>query len=179
MRRVFLALPLPEGVMSSLRVQQFLLPLPKAVEPENFHLTLVFLGEVQDWVLEAAHERFLDVRVAPFDLGLQGMGMFGGAKPRAVWAGVAPSEPLARLQGKLAHAARAAGIAVEGRKFQPHVTLGMFHPPAPEEAMRIERAVAQGAGFAAGPWEVDHFCLYESHLSPKGARYDELFRYDL
>lgn len=179
MRRVFLALPLPEAVMSALRVQQFLLPLPKSVEPETFHLTLVFMGEVQDWVLEAAHERFCEARVAPFPLELQGMGLFGGGKPRAVWAGVAPSEPLARLQGKLAHAARAGGIEVEGRKYQPHVTLGRFQPPPPDEAMRIERAVAQGAGFAAGPWQVDHFCLYESHLSAKGARYEELFRYDL
>ena len=94
--------------MSALRVQQFLLPLPKSVEPEGFHLTLVFLGEVQDWVLDAAHEAFLGVRVAPFDLSLQGLGLFGGAKPRAAWAGVAVSEPLLRLQAKLERAAGAA-----------------------------------------------------------------------
>lgn len=179
MMRVFLALPLPEGVLSALRVQQFLLPLPKAVEPEGFHLTLVFLGEVQDWTLEAAHERFAECRVAPFELRLQGLGLFGGSKPRAVWAGVAASEPLVRLQGKLEHAARASGIAVEGRKFQPHVTLGRFSPPVPDEAARLEKAVALGGGFASEAWRVDSFCLYKSHLSPKGARYDELFRYEL
>lgn len=179
MMRVFLALPLPDEVLSALRVQQFLLPLPRVVEPEGFHLTLAFLGEVQDWELEAAHERFLDCRVAPFELRLQGLGLFGGAKPRAAWAGVAASEPLARLQGKLEHAARASGIAVERRKFVPHVTLGRFSPPLPDEAARLEKAVALGGGFQTGAWRVDRFCLYQSHLSAKGARYDELFSYDL
>lgn len=179
MRRVFLALPLPEAAMSALRVQQFLLPLPKSVEPEGFHLTLVFLGEVQDWVLDAAHEAFLGVRVPPFELSLQGLGLFGGAKPRAAWAGVAVSEPLLRLQAKLERAARVAGINCEARKFVPHVTLGWFQPPPPDEAMRLERAVALGGGFATAPWVVDRFCLYESHLSAKGSRYDALFSYDL
>ncbi len=179
MMRVFLALPLPDEVLSALRVQQFLLPLPHAVEPEGFHLTLAFLGEVQDRVLEAAHERFLQCRVAPFDLRLQGLGLFGGGKPRAAWAGVAGSEPLERLRGKLAHAARESGIAVEGGKYVPHVTLGRFPPPAPDQAARLEKAVALGGGFATAPWRVDAFCLYQSHLSAKGARYDELFRYEL
>ncbi|MBC2833931.1 RNA 2',3'-cyclic phosphodiesterase [Paragemmobacter straminiformis] len=179
MMRVFLALPLPEAVMSALRVQQFLLPLPKSVEPEGFHLTLVFLGEVQDWALEAAHERFAEVRVPPFELRLQGLGLFGGAKPKAAWAGVAASGPLVRLQAKLERAAQVAGIDCAARKFVPHVTLGRFAPPPPDEAMRLERAVALGGGFATDPWQVDHFCLFQSHLSPKGARYDELFRYDL
>ena len=47
------------------------------------------------------------------------------------------------------------------------------------KAMRLERAVALGGGFATAPWVVDRFCLYESHLSPKGSRYDELFAYEL
>lgn len=179
MMRVFLALPLPDAVLSALRVQQFLLPLPAAVEPDGFHLTLVFLGEVQDWTLEAAHERFAECRVAPFEMRLQGLGLFGGAKPRAAWAGVAASEALARLQGKLEHAARTSGIAVERRKFTPHVTLGRFSPPMPDEAARLEKAVALGSGFVSAPWRVDSFCLYQSHLSHKGARYDELFAYEL
>ena len=65
----------PDGqfVVPPHRIDQFLLPLPRKVEPENLHLTLVFLGEVQDWTLEAAHERFLECRVPPFDLRLQGL----------------------------------------------------------------------------------------------------------
>lgn len=179
MIRAFLALALPVPVLSALRVQQFLLPLPKRVEPDAFHLTLVFLGEQPEHVLEAAHDRFEAVRMAPFDLSLKGLGLFGGTKPRAAWAGVAPSEPLTRLQAKLEQAARQAGITVEARKFVPHVTLGRFPAPAPEAQVKLERAVAQGMGFATEPFRVEDFRLFRSHLTSQGSVYEELVRYPL
>lgn len=179
MIRAFLALPLPETVLSALRVQQFLLPLPRKLDPETFHLTLVFLGEQPEPVLEAAHDLFAEVTVPPFDLALHGLGLFGGARPRAAWAGVTPSEPLTRLQAKLDHAARSAGIATEHRRFTPHVTLGRFPPPPPEDTFRLERAIAAGATFSTPPWRVDHVLLYESHQTKQGSRYSELARYDL
>ncbi len=179
MIRAFLALPLPEPVLSALRIQQFLLPLPNKTDPGSFHLTLVFLGEQPEPVLEAAHERFAEIRVPPFDLSLKSLGLFGGSKPRAAWAGVAPSEPLARLQAKLDHAARASGIATESRRFTPHVTLGRFAPPGTEETFRLERAIAAGSTFATPAWTVDHFVLYDSRHTKQGSVYSELVRYDL
>ena len=179
MIRAFLALALPETVLSALRVQQFLLPLPKRVEPDAFHLTLVFLGEQPEPVLEAAHDRFEGVRMAPFDLSLKGLGLFGGTKPRAAWAGVAPSEPLARLQGKLEQSARQAGITVEARKFTPHVTLGRFANITPDERIKLERAIAQGMDFRTEPFTVSDFRLYRSHRTARGSVYDELVRYPL
>lgn len=179
MIRAFLALPLPDPVLSALRVQQFLLPLPKKTDPETFHLTLVFLGEQPEPVLESAHERFTAIRVPPFPLSLKSLGLFGGAKPRAAWAGVAPSEPLIRLQQKLDHAARLAGIETESRRFTPHVTLGRFPPPGPEETFRLERAIAAGSTFTTPEWTVDHFILYESRFTKQGSVYSELARYDL
>lgn len=179
MIRAFLALPLPPEVLSALRVQQFLLPLPRKVDPDSFHLTLVFLGEQPEPVLEAAHERFAETCVPPFPLALKSLGLFGGAKPRAAWAGVAPSAPLHRLQAKLDHAARSAGIATESRRFTPHVTLGRFPTPGPEDLFRLERAIAAGSGFATREWTVDHFALYESRQTKQGSVYSELARYDL
>jgi 2'-5' RNA ligase len=179
MIRAFLALPLPDPVLSALRVQQFLLPLPRQVDPDSFHLTLVFLGEVQDHLLEAAHDHFIATRIPPFDIALQGLGLFGGAKPHAAWAGVAPSEPLTRLAAKLDHAARSAGIRTEARRFAPHVTLGRFPTPSPDDVTRLERAIAQGMGFTTDPWRVDHFDLYDSRQTTKGPRYDLLYRYIL
>lgn len=179
MIRSFLAIALPDPVLSALRVQQFLLPLPRKVEPETFHLTLVFLGEQPENVLEAAHERFEGVRVPPFDLSLHGLGLFGGAKPRVAWAGVAASEPLLRLQAKLEQAARQAGITVEARKYSPHITLGRFTPPPQEDTFRLERAIAQGMDFRTEPLTVSDFRLYRSHQTHRGSVYDELFRYPL
>ncbi|NGM46493.1 RNA 2',3'-cyclic phosphodiesterase [Rhodobacter sp. SGA-6-6] len=176
MIRAFLGLDLPGDIRSALAVQQFLLPLPRRVDPALMHLTLVFLGEVPEPALEAAHEGFAALKVAPFPLALQGLGLFGGTRPKVAWAGVAPSEPLMRLQSRAEHAARQAGLAPEHRRFAPHVTLGRFPPPAFAQAAALERAVAE-TPFAAGPWQVQDMVLWQSHLSPKGPRYEELARY--
>lgn len=179
MIRAFVAIPLPEAIRSALVLQQFLLPLPRKIEPENLHLTLLFLGEVPEPVLEAAHEGFAGIVMPPFRLEIAGLGLFGGDRPRAAWAGVTASAPLERLQAKVERAARVAGIAPERRRFRPHVTLGRFSPPPPEERIRLERAVAGGAASQAGAFDVTRFVLYRSFLGPKGARYEELAEYPL
>jgi len=177
--RVFLGIALPSAIRSALAVQQFLLPLPRKVDLAQLHLTLVFLGEVNDRMLEAAHDGFSTLRMQPFDLTLSGLGLFGGARARAAWAGVAPSPLLGRLQAKAERVARVAGCQVETRRFAPHVTLGHFPPPAPEDAMRLERAVAMGGGFQAGPFAVSEMVLWQSTPSAAGPRHDELTRYPL
>lgn len=177
MIRSFVGLDLPAAVRDALAVQQHLLPLPARVDPEALHLTLAFLGEQPATVLEDVNDALGKIRAEPFTLSLCGFGLFGGGKPRAVWAGLAPAPALAALQGKVERTIRHVGVALPARRFVPHVTLGRFAPPPPEQAMRIERAVALGAGFRAGPWEVREMVLWESRLSPRGARYTELARY--
>jgi 2'-5' RNA ligase len=177
MIRAFLALDLPETVRTALTVQQFLLPLPRRADPAAFHLTLVFLGEVAPQALEAAHEAFQELRIAPFTLTLAGLGLFGGGRPRVAWAGVQPCEALMRLQVRAEQAARRAGLAPEARRFVPHVTLGRFPPPPPAQSMALERAVAEGAGFRAGPFPVTGMVLYESRRLPQGPRYQPLAAY--
>jgi 2'-5' RNA ligase len=179
MIRSFVALDLPADLRSALAVQQFLLPLPQKVPVENLHLTLVFLGEQPDPVLEAAHESFAALRLPAFDLDLSGLGLFGGDRPTSVHAGAVASEPLLRLQRKLAQAARRAGADLPARRFAPHVTLGRFRPPQVEDRLRLERAVAMQGGFRAGPAPVADFVLYRSTLARGGSRYDVLARYPL
>ncbi|MBK6467395.1 MAG: RNA 2',3'-cyclic phosphodiesterase [Rhodobacter sp.] len=176
MIRAFLGLDLPEPIRRALSVPQFLLPLPRRVDPGLMHLSLVFLGEVTDHGLEAAHESFAAFRTVAFPLTLQGLGLFGGDRPRAAYAAVAPSAPLTHLQAKAERAARAAGLHPEHRRFVPHVTLGRFSPPPFAQAASLERAIAE-TPFTAGPWQVTDMVLWQSHLGPKGPRYDELARY--
>ena len=68
MIRAFLGLDLPPALRGALQVQQFLLPLPRKVEPETLHLTLVFLGDCPDPALDIAHEGFETLRVQSFPL---------------------------------------------------------------------------------------------------------------
>jgi 2'-5' RNA ligase len=175
--RAFLGIEIPPAQRGALSVQQFLLPLPRKVDPENFHLTLVFLGECPEDSLQAAHEGFETLRQAGFPLLLQGLGLFGKAKPHTAWAGVAPSPPLLRLQSKVETIARRAGCPIDERRFVPHVTLGRFEPPPFPEIARLERAIAMGAGFRSGPWQVEDLVLWRSHLTGKGSHYEVLARY--
>jgi 2'-5' RNA ligase len=105
--------------------------------------------------------------------------MFGGDRPRLVYARVVPDEPLLRLQRKVEGAARQAGVQMEARRFVPHITLGRFRPPGAEETMRLERAVVAQAGFRAGPVPVRDIVLFESARLRDTARYEVLARYPL
>lgn len=179
MIRAFVALDPPPEIRARLTVLQFLLPLPDRVDPADFHLTLTYLGEQPDQVLTQVDEGLQTLRVRPFEIALSGAGMFGGAAPRSAHAAVDPSEPLTRLQAKVDRIARGAGVALPARRFVPHVTLGRFVPPPPEDRLRLERAVVDEGGFRAGPWEVDAVTLFRSHPGAREARYEALARYPL
>ena len=179
MIRAFRGIDLPQAIRGACQVQQFLLPLPRKVDPEALHLTLVFLGNCPEPALEAAHVGFEALREPGFPLSLQGLGLFGKAKPHCAWAGVAPSPLLAHLQTKVETIARRAGCPIDSRNFTPHVTLGRFPTPPPAETARLERAVAMGAGFRTDPWPVTELTLWQSLLTGKAPHYQVLARYPL
>jgi 2'-5' RNA ligase len=176
--RAFAAVALPEAVRFDLMLLQQGLPLPRPIPPENLHVTLVFLGELPDRVLADVDLAFRAVRAPGFDLALKGVGMFGGGKPRAVYAGVAAAPALAHLQAKLETAARGAGLELPVRRYLPHVTLARL-PERLEGRERLERAVAGRASYAAPAFRVGDFRLYRSHLTRGGSIYEELAAYPL
>lgn len=178
MIRAFAALDIPPAQRMELMIVQQGLPVPRLVAPETLHLTLVFLGEVEEVALEEVHMAWEPLRLPGFEIALKGLGIFGGRKPRAVYAGVAQCPALDRLQAKLEQAARGAGVAVERRRFVPHVTLARINRPLADPE-RLERHLAMRADFAAPPFKVEHFALYRSTLGAAGARYEELARYPL
>ncbi|MGL4319483.1 MAG: RNA 2',3'-cyclic phosphodiesterase [Paracoccaceae bacterium] len=179
MTRAFLALGLPDQARRALAVQQFLLPLPRRVPPEDFHLTLCFLGDaVPDDSLQALHETLQSLRLRAIEITLQGIGHFGGAKPRAVFAAVRPDPVLDHLAAKLATGARRAGCTIPHTRFVPHVTLGRFTRLPPEDLPRLERAIVAGAAFRLDPFRVTELTLYASTLGDP-PRYDVLATYPL
>ena len=177
--RLFVALPLPGALRQRLNVIQFLLPMPRRVDPAMMHLTLSFLGEVPGHVAEDVHYALAAVAHPPLTLSLAGLDLFGGAQPRSAHAVVAPDPGLERLQRKVDTAVRRAGAAPEVRRFQPHITLGRFPPLTGDAALRLERAVAAGAGLGPEPFSVREFALYRSTLGREGAHYEALETYPL
>jgi len=176
--RAFAAIALPEAVRLELALVGHGLPVPRPLPAENLHLTLVFLGEVPGPVLDDIDAAFGAVRAPRFDLGFGGLGLFGGSKPRVVYAAIAESPPLRHLQAKIETAARGAGMDEPARRYAPHVTLARL-PERGVERARLERAVAGRPAPVAPGFPVDDFRLYRSRLGSAGAAYEELVRYPL
>jgi len=178
MIRAFIALPLPEGVRSQLAVTQFLLPLPRPIPVANMHLTLTFLGDQPEPLLEEVHDALASLHAPPLTLAIDGLGVFGGDKPRNVHARLAPAPALDQLQARVVRAVRGVGVALDGKKFVPHVTLGRMTPGqlgAPE----LARAMGGIGAVTSPPFTVGSFALYRSLLRPKGPVYDALAEYPL
>jgi RNA 2',3'-cyclic 3'-phosphodiesterase len=176
--RAFVAIALPDPVRLDLMIVQHGLPVPRPVPPENLHLTLLFLGEVPEPVLADADLAFRRIRVPRLHVAPAGLGLFGGARPRVVFCGVAEATGLRHLHSKVAGAARGAGIAPEARRYVPHVTLARVAPERVDR-QRLEQFVAARTGYAAPPFEAEDFRLYHSRLASAGAAYEELARYPL
>lgn len=178
MIRAFLALPLPERVVAHLALVQNRLRLPRPIPRENLHVTLVFLGEQREDVLEELHLAVEGMALPGFSLRLDGLGVFGGDNPRNLHAAIAPEPALERLQSRLKRAAQLAGMRLEARRFVPHVTLARFRPNEAGAGQLAQAMQAVGA-LDATPFAVDRFALFRSHLRADGAQYDMLAEYPL
>lgn len=178
MIRAFVAIPLPGAVQEALAALAQMLPVPRRLPSENLHLTLAFLGTLPEPVIEEAHLAFGTIRAEAFPLRLRGVATFGGGKPRSVHAGVEPEPRLDRLQAKAVAAARRVGAPPEARRFVPHVTLARLKPGA-ADPVRLDYALLDLAGFSAGPFAVDRFTLFRSHLGHGAAAYEALADYRL
>ncbi len=178
MIRAFVALAIPDAIRSQLAVTQFMLPIARPTPQENFHLTLLFVGEQPEDRLEELHIALGQITAPPLDLLIDGLGVFGGDKPRSVHAMLRPDPALKRLQARIARAAEMAGIPRDTRRFTPHVTLGRF-APGEGSAPALARAIGQIGALQIPPFSADHFALMRSILRPDGAVHDELARYPL
>lgn len=178
MIRLFVGLPLPERTRERLAGLAHGLAGARWVSPENYHLTLRFIGEVDEGTAADIDEALDHVVAKPFPLALDGLGSFGrGHRQHTLWVGVERCEGLSHLQAKVESAVVRAGQKAEDRKFSPHVTLARLGNELGAE--KLARFVEANALFRDGPFQVDRFCLYESVLGKGGAVYHELRSYPL
>lgn len=178
MMRLFVGLALPEEVRERLAGLCSGVPGAKWVKPENLHLSLRFVGEVDEGVAEDMDHALAAIHAPAFDLTLSGVGTFGkGRKARVLWVGVTPSEELEHLQAKVESALVRTGIEPEGRKFSPHITLARFKHPPPDH--KLGAFIQHNDAFLAGPIRVSAFTLFQSHLGREGAHYEHLADYSL
>lgn len=178
MIRAFLGLPLPDLLEHSLTIAQHRLRLARPVDSEALHVTLVFLGEQPEPVLEELHLALDGAALPRAMVQLAGLGVFGGDKPRSLHARLAPDPGLMALQARVAAAARSAGITLERRRFVPHVILARFRT-GEVTAAALAAALGAHGPLTSAPHPVDRLILYRSTLRRDGAVHDPLAEYPL
>ena len=177
--RAFVAIDLPDAVITALEALQEAMPLGRATTPDQMHLTLAFLGEQPDELIEAAHQALEGIRFPAFEMQLAGLGTFGSREPSVLWAGVKDATQVKALHDRILPALHGAGLPLERRRFRPHVTIARFDRSGLPEHERLARFLSRWEGFPSPPFTVTDFGLWRSTLRPKGAIHDELARYPL
>ena len=175
--RLFVALEIPQGVKDALvqlrrSVAGELAGSIRWVRPESMHLTLKFLGEVEDRLVESIRDALASVVHPRFVLKVCGVGKFpANGRARVVWAGIEdPVRALPALHEKIECVLDAQGFAPEARGFQAHLTLGRAKD---KRGICLARPVVpEGTVCDFGQIPVESFHLKRSFLEPSGARYE-------
>ena len=176
--RLFVALDLPWSVREQLAALSGSgIPGARWVPPENYHLTLRFIGEVPGHVARDVDDALLGLRTKGFSLTLTGMGTFArGGVSSALWAGAERTPSLDHLRNKIETALQRRGLEPERRKFQPHVTLARLDNPAEGKVAAFVQAHNL---FRTEPIPVEHFTLFSSLLNKDHAVYTPEAEYEL
>ena len=168
MPRLFTGIEIPADIAQMLTFLRGGLPGARWIDPENYHITLRFIGDVD---VNVAHDvaSMLDrVSRAGFELRLDGLTSFGGRKPRAVVASVAPSQALMDLQAEHERLMQRVGLEPEGRKYTPHITLARLRDASNRQ---VADYLAERGSFRSATFRVDRFVLYSSRDSVGGGPY--------
>src|SRR5471032_2473939 len=123
MPRLFTGVEIPSDIGQALSMLRGGLPGARWITPDNYHLTLRFIGDVDDLIAQEVALMLGRVRRGEFELHLEGLTSFGGRRPRAVVANVAPAQALLDVQAEHERLMQRIGLQPEGRKYTPHVTL--------------------------------------------------------
>lgn len=168
MPRLFTALAVPEAVALELAMMRGGLPGARWIEAEDYHLTLRFIGDIDEDVAYDVHDVLDTVRRHPFKVTLSGLDAFGGSKPRAIIATAKPTPALLELQAEHERLLRRLRIAPETRKFVPHVTLARLRQSSPPD---VAGYLAMRGWLASREFEVDAFTLFSARDSVGGGPY--------
>lgn len=168
MPRLFVGLEIPYNAGFALSLKCGGLPGARWIDQEKFHITLRFIGDVDQRTAEDVSAALYNIDHEPFELSLSNLDMFASRKPHSLWASVSPSEPLMALQSDIERSMRRIGMPPESRKFTPHVKIARIKGTSYEEAARY---LTEQGDFASSPFQVTSFVLLSSRSSVGGGQY--------
>lgn len=169
MPRIFTGLEVPDTMAEDLSKLRGGLMSARWVEPEDYHLTLRFIGDVDERTANEIADLLYMVRRRPIEVTLTGLGAFGGDKPRTLYVAVRQTQPLLELKAEHERIMRRAGLPPETRKFVPHVTLARLGRDA--TARSVADWIALRGLFASRSFVVPNFVLFSSKETVGGGPY--------
>ncbi len=182
--RSFIAIELPDTVKSALLSLQQELKTCGAdirwVKTEGIHLTLKFLGNIEDKLVDRIIEILKGTcrKYRAFNCEIRGVGVFPHVKsPRVLWVGVGNAEPLTKIQQEIENGMSSLGFERENRKYSPHLTLGRFKSSQGRTALLDK--VESHKNSLLGSVDVNNISLMRSDLSPAGAKYTNIAKISL
>lgn len=175
--RLFIAIDIPDELKKMISGLRADIPGASWVQAEQIHLTLAFLGEVEEDVVESLNSELARIRFAEFELCFDGTGCFPSRhRPRVLWIGLEPQPHLNDLAAKIRAAVLTCGIPQEARPFSPHVTLARLKPvPSRELDVILDHPQKQ----KSHSFRVREFILFQSRLTPQGATHIPLRSFPL
>ena len=168
MPRLFTGVEIPSDVGQALATLRGGLPGARWVDPGNYHLTLRFIGDVDDTIAHEIASMLSRVKRGFDEDETMEVASVGGRKPRAVVASVAPARALIDVQAEHERLMQRIGLEPEGRKFTPHVTLARLRESSSQQV--AEYLSARGY-FRTSPFRVSRFVLFSSRASIGGGPY--------
>jgi RNA 2',3'-cyclic 3'-phosphodiesterase len=185
--RTFIAIELPKEIKEYLAKLQQELKTAQAdvkwVEPDNIHLTLKFLGEIDDTLLEKITAIINDVanKISAFKLRINSLGAFPKIdSPRVIWVGVdAGDKEVKEIAGKLEEEIAKIGIPKEDRPFSSHITIGRTKSGLNQQKLVQVLKDKFDLGGKNPEFSASKITLFKSTLSPKGPAYEILKEADL
>jgi 2'-5' RNA ligase len=164
-------------------------PDARWVKPETFHVTLKFIGEQKPEQVEQIKRELATVHGSPFEVSFRGHGFFPGPRsPRVFWLGIDAGEQLPQLAKAVDEAVAHTGVPREENDYRPHLTLarsgsGSPHPkPGERPSPPLRHLAGKLEGMPPpdfGTMTAREFYLYESKLSPAGAKYTKIASFPL
>ena len=177
MPRIHIALDLPEEVADQVDRLCVGLPDVRWADPEEMHVTLRFIGQVDHPTYEEIGESLADIFAPPFEIRLQGIGHFPPrGEPTTLWIGISPSEGLNALKRRVERQLASLGVAPEPRRYAPHLTIARTRSPLPEN--RLGAFLKRLSLYRSEPFIVSGFTLYSSFLRSDGAIHMPEAKYD-
>lgn len=170
MPRLFTGLEIPAPIGQELSTCRGGLPGARWVDPENYHITLRFIGDVDHAMARDVFSILSEGRRrGTLAVTLDELASFGGERPRAVFARAVPTSDLNDLQAEQERLIRRVGLPPEKRKFTPHVTLARLRRDA--SPIDVAHYIAARGRFPKLSFTAGRFVLFSSRNSVGGGPY--------